>query len=178
MSNPADPPTKSAPTATPSDALFDAATFRSVLGHFPTGVTVITAMGDEGPAGLAVGSFASVSLEPPLVMFCPGNQSTSWPAIQKAGAFCANVLAVDQKDICGVFAGKSDDKFAGINWSTKATGSPVIDEVQAWIDCRIVKVVEAGDHWVVLGEVVALEADSGKTPLLFYRGDLGGYADA
>lgn len=156
---------------------FDSTTFRNVLGHFPTGVTVITANPADGPVGLAVGSFSSVSLEPPLVMFCPGNQSTSWPGIQAAGVFCANILADDQKEICATFAGKSDDKFAGISWGTKATGSPVLEGVQAWIDCEITSAIEAGDHWVVLGQVVALEADADKTPLLFYRGGYGSYRE-
>lgn len=159
----------------PPDISLDSATFRTVLGHFPTGVTVVTALGPEGPAGLAVGSFASVSLEPPLVMFCPGNQSASWPVIRESGAFCANVLSDRQRDICNTFAGKSDDKFAGLSWTAKATGSPVLAEAQAWIDCEIAEAVEAGDHWVVLGAVRALEADSEKTPLLFYKGGYGVY---
>ena len=158
-----------------SSPSFDSAAFRTVLGHFPSGVTVVTAMGPDGPAGLAVGSFASVSLEPPLVMFCPGTQSTSWPAIRDSGAFCANVLSDQQQDICNTFAGKSDDKFAGLSWTTKATGSPVLDEAQAWIDCEIAEVIEAGDHWVVLGAVRELAADSDKTPLLFYKGGYGSY---
>lgn len=156
---------------------FDGATFRNVLGHFPTGVTVITAMGSAGPVGLAVGSFSSVSLEPPMVMFCPGNQSSSWPGIQAAGVFCANVLADDQKNISAIFASKSQDKFADISWTTKVTGSPVLNAAQAWIDCEIVEAIEAGDHWIVLGRVLALEANTDKTPLLFYRGGYGSYRE-
>ena len=154
---------------------FTSSDFRNVLGHFPTGVSVITAVGPDGPVGLAVGSFASVSLEPPLVMFCPGNQSSSWPGIEAAGVFCANVLADDQKDVCGVFASKAEDKFAGISWTTQQTGSPVLPGVQAWIDCEITEAIEAGDHWVVLGRVLALEANPDKTPLLFYQGGYGSY---
>jgi len=166
----------SAANTNPAPA-FDSATFRNVLGHFPTGVTVITAMGPDGPAGLAVGSFASVSLEPPLVMFCPGNQSSSWPSIKAAGVFCANVLADDQKDVCSTFASKAPDKFANVSWTTQCTGSPVLDGAEAWIDCEIIQAIEAGDHWVVLGKVLALDAAAGKTPLLFYRGGYGCYKE-
>ena len=86
----------------------DPADFRKVLGHFPTGVMVVTGATDEGPAGMAIGSFASVSLEPPLVMFCPGSSSGTWQAIKETGAFCANILGEDQRDTCGVFAMPSD----------------------------------------------------------------------
>jgi 3-hydroxy-9,10-secoandrosta-1,3,5(10)-triene-9,17-dione monooxygenase reductase component len=96
----------------------DPADFRKVLGHFPTGVMVVTGATDEGPAGMAIGSFASVSLDPPLVMFCPGSSSGTWQAIKETGAFCANILGEDQKDTCGVFAMPSDDRFAGIDWTT------------------------------------------------------------
>jgi len=87
---------------------FDEAKFRQVLGHYPTGVVVVTAIGDDGePAGLAIGSFSSVSLDPPLVAFFPGKSSSSWPRIESAGAFCVNILGEDQEDICRVFASMS-----------------------------------------------------------------------
>ena len=120
-----------------SDAMVDPAQFRQVLGHFPTGVTVITAIADGRPAGLAVGSFASLSLDPPLVLFCPAKTSSSWPTIVSAGHFCVNILAEDQGDVCGVFASKTEDKFADISWDTRSTGAPVLENVLAWIDCEI-----------------------------------------
>src|ERR1041384_7822851 len=95
---------------------FDAATYRQVLGHFPTGVTVITAVLDGQPVGPAGGSFSSVSLAPPLVGFFPDRSSSSWPKIRDAGAFCVNILAEDQEDVCRRFAMKGDDKFAGLGW--------------------------------------------------------------
>ena len=98
--------------------------FRTVLGNFPTGVTVVTAVDDGEPAGLAIGSFTSVSLDPPLVAFCPDKRSSSWPRIEAAGAFCVNILAADQVDVCNAFAGKSDDKFGEITWDTTHLGSP------------------------------------------------------
>ena len=158
-------------------ASFDSAEFRRVLGHFPTGVTVVAAVSDGQPVGLAIGSFGSVSLEPPLVMFCPGTSSSSWPAIERSGAFCVNVLAEDQADLSSRFAGRDPDKFAGVTWSTCATGSPVIDGCLAWIDCTVETVHEAGDHWIVIGRVVDLgvgRPDAG--PLIFFKGGYGGVA--
>src|ERR1700761_8846115 len=94
---------------------FDAATFRRVLGHYPTGVCIVTAMeAGETPAGMAVGSFTSVSLDPPLVAFFPDKRSSSWPRIERAGKFCVNVLAADQTEICQRFSKSGIDKFAGI----------------------------------------------------------------
>ena len=152
----------------------DAAHFRTVLGHFPTGVTVITAMGSDGPAGLAVGSFFSVSLDPPLVGFCPGKASSNWPAIRDAGAFCVNILAEDQEDVCRVFAAKGADKFSGIGWHPSSTGSPRLNDVLAWIDCEIDAVHDAGDHEVCIGRVRELDVERQREgPLVFFRGGYG-----
>ena len=157
-------------------APFDSAEFRRVLGHFPTGVTVVTAVEDGTLVGVAIGSFGSVSLDPPLVMFCPGNSSSSWPAIERSGGFCVNVLADDQATLSSLFAGGESDKFAGVTWSSGATGSPVIDGCLAWIDCTIETVHEAGDHWVVLGRVVELGVGRPETgPLIFFKGAYGGF---
>ena len=161
---------------TPAADPFDSALYRQVLGHFPTGVTVITAIGpDDNPVGLAVGSFTSVSLDPPLVAFCPDKKSSSWPKIRDAGVFCVNILADDQEQICRVFASKGDDKFKGIGWKSGATGSPVLSDVLAWIDCEIDAVHDAGDHEIVVGRVRELEVarENGPGPLVFYRGGYG-----
>lgn len=159
-------------------APFDSAVYRQVLGHFPTGVTVITAVNGDEPVGLAVGSFSSVSLDPPLVAFFPGVTSSSWPKIEAAGSFCVNVLAADQEDVCRRFASKDDDKFAGLGWEPAPSGSPRIGGALAWIDCAIESVIAAGDHYYVLGRVLDLgsadSADGG--PLVFYRGGYGRFA--
>jgi 3-hydroxy-9,10-secoandrosta-1,3,5(10)-triene-9,17-dione monooxygenase reductase component len=152
---------------------FDSARFRQVLGHFPTGVTVVTAAGAEGPAGLTIGSFTSVSLDPPLVGFLPGKGSSSWPAIEQAGAFCVNVLTVEQGEICWRFA-RDEAKFEGIGWEPSPSGAPILDGVLAWIDCTVEEVVDAGDHWFVLGRVQAMDARDAN-PMLFFRGKLGGF---
>ncbi len=160
----------------PSPA-FDGARFRQVLGHFPTGVTVVTASTDEGPVGLCVGSFTSVSLHPPLVAFCAGYSSTSYPRIEAAGHFCVNILAEDQEEIARVFADKGDDKFAGIGWRPSVvTRAPVISDVLAWIDCEIDAIHEAGDHWIVVGRVLDLEIGHEGGPLVFFRGGFGRYS--
>ncbi len=154
----------------------ESARYRQVLGHFPTGVTVITAAGAGGPAGMCVGSFASVSLDPPLVAFFAGKSSSSYPAIEAAGHYCVNILGDEQEEEARVFAGKSDDKFAGIGWRpSAATGAPVLNDVIAWIDCRIETVHEAGDHWIVVGRVLDLEVGHESGPLVFFRGGFGRY---
>lgn len=155
---------------------FDSAKFRTVLGHFPTGVTVITAAPEGAPVGLAVGSFSSVSLDPPLVAFFPGKSSSSWPQIEVTGAFCVNILADDQEDVCRRFASKEEDKFAGLGWRAATSGSPVLDGALAWIDCDIDSVVEAGDHYCVMGRVRDLEVAHEGAPLLFFRGGYGRFA--
>lgn len=155
---------------------FDSAKYRQVLGHFPTGVTVVTAMDDAGPVGLAVSSFTSVSLEPPEVLFCATKTSSSWARIHTAGRFSVNILAADQEDVCRVFASPATDKFIEIGWKRSSNGCPLIDGVLAHIDCSIGQVVDAGDHHVVIGTVENLEVLREHEPLVFYRGGFGTFA--
>jgi 3-hydroxy-9,10-secoandrosta-1,3,5(10)-triene-9,17-dione monooxygenase reductase component len=160
----------------PATSAVDSARYRQVLGHFPTGVTVITAAGPDGPAGMCVGSFTSVSLDPPLVAFCAGDTSTSYPQIAAAGHYCVNILADDQEDIARVFADSGEDRFSGVGWRpSAATGAPVINDVLAWIDCEIAAVHLAGDHWIVVGRVLDLEIGHEGGPLVFFRGGFGRY---
>lgn len=159
-----------ASTAFGNGALIDTAHFRQVLGHFPTGVTIITASAAGVPVGLAIGSFSSISLEPPLVGFFADKRSSSWPRIREAGAFCVNILGDDQEDVCRVFASKSDDRFVGIGWHMNSTGSPRLDGVLAWIDCEIDSVVEIGDHDLCVGRVLELSVGREGAPLVFFRG--------
>ncbi len=149
-------------------------TFRTVLGHFASGVTIVTGDGDDGPAGLVCQSFFSLSMDPPLVAVSPSVGSTSWPHIVPSGAFCINVLADTQEPLCRAFARSGGDKFAGIGWTPAPTGSPRLDDVLAWVDCRIENVYEAGDHWLVIGAVADLGVGHGE-PLLFYRGGFGSF---
>lgn len=147
---------------------FDSRTFRHVLGHFATGVAVITA---AGPAAMVVSSFTSVSLEPPLVAFLPDKSSTSWPAIRAAGAFCVNILSAGQQELCARFARRGGDKFAGVHWTPAPSGAPLLDGVMAWIDCELTQTFESGDHYIAIGRVLQLEAaEFGAAPLVFFQG--------
>ena len=145
--------------------------FRAVLGRLPTGVVVVAGGEREQPSALVVGSFMSVSLEPPLVAVCVAKTSTSWPAIEAGGHFCANVLGDGQQRLAKRFAQSGGDKFAGVSWSpAPATGAPLLEGVTAWIDCTIYKRYEAGDHWLVLGEVLELSGLEDAGALVFHSG--------
>jgi 3-hydroxy-9,10-secoandrosta-1,3,5(10)-triene-9,17-dione monooxygenase reductase component len=150
----------------------DAASFRAVLGHFATGITVITAMHDGEPVGIAANSFTSVSLDPPLVLFCAAKSSSTWPRIQAAGHFTVNVLDEHQEHICRLFAEKGADRFGRIEWEAGKLG-PILHDVHAYLDCTIETEHDAGDHVIVVGRVheLGLTADAG--PLLFYQGRYG-----
>ena len=152
---------------------FDGAKFRQVLGHFPTGVTVITAMNDGAPVGMAVGSFTSLSLDPPQILFCAGKSSSTWPKVEQHGSFCVNILADDQESLSRVFASKAADKFESIGWKHSGNQCPIINDVLGWIDCRIDQVIESGDHFIVVGAVTDLEVNHEGGPLVFFRGGYG-----
>ena len=159
----------------------DGRAFRRVLGHYPTGVAVVTAACPGGPEGMTIGSFTSVSLDPPLVSFCPGHDSDSWERMHDVGSFCVNVLGDDQADLSATFASNAEDRFEGVSTRVEATGSPVIDGCVAWIDCNVEAVHTAGDHDIVVGRVVALGTADGSTasaagPLIFFKGGYRGVA--
>lgn len=153
-----------------SSGAFDAARFRQVMGHVPTSVVVVTGVADDGAAyGITIGSFTSVSLEPPLIGFLPGVNSRSWERIRSSGRFCVNVLAADQEQLCWTFAKEGDDKFAGISWTASPGGSPLLPGVTAWIDCVIDSETTVGDHFFVVGKVEELAGD-GDDAMVFFRG--------
>ncbi|MHB8340777.1 MAG: flavin reductase family protein [Mycobacteriales bacterium] len=154
----------------------DSTHFRRVLGHFASGIAVITAVDEDGPAGLSCQSFTSVSLDPPLVSFAPSKRSRSWPRIRRVGRFCANVLAADQERICRAFASSGGDKFSGVSWQLSAHGSPVIEGALSWVDCTIEVEYDAGDHVIVLGRVHDLDVGRDAPPLLFFRGGYGRFS--
>lgn len=148
------------------------ALFRSVLGHAPTSVVVVTGCDASGkPFGITIGSFVSVSLDPPLVGFLPGTSSRSWNAIQESGHFCVNILGADQEDLCWKFAKEGDDKFDGINWTPSSTGSPVLPGVIGVIDCSIESQDVVGDHYFVVGRVAQMShVENADTAMVFFRG--------
>ncbi|MYR06879.1 flavin reductase [Gordonia sp. SID5947] len=155
---------------------FEARYLRDVLGNFPTGVVAVTTMAaDDEPAGMVVGSFTSVSLDPPLVSFLVDRSSTTLPKILDAGRFCANALASDQEALCRQMSKRGADRFTGVSWEQSEYRNPILDGVVAWVDCTIEKTVELGDHFLVVGRIQDLTVASVKRPLLFFRGGYGDY---
>lgn len=151
--------------------MIDPQLFRSVLGAYPTGVAVITAVDADGRRhGLVVGSFTSISLDPPLVGFFPDVRSSSWARIAQVGRFCVNVLGSDQLDLCRRFAARADDKFADLAHGHTPSGQPLLENAIAWIDCVTERVETIGDHYLVVGAAEALGKREAGTPLLFFRG--------
>jgi 3-hydroxy-9,10-secoandrosta-1,3,5(10)-triene-9,17-dione monooxygenase reductase component len=156
-----------------SDPVISPEHYRATLGHFCSGITIVTAVGSDGPAGMTAQSFCALSLDPPLILVCPGKSSSSWPRIESAGTFCVNVLAEDQEELCRAFAAKGTDKFAGVGWSPGPfTGAPVLAGGLAWMECRMEQVLDGGDHAIVVGRVLDLQSREGR-PLLFFRGGYG-----
>lgn len=153
--------------------MIDADLFRAVLGRFASGITVITTTDGNGtPHGMTVSAFSSLSLDPPLILVCVGNDATMAPVLAAKDSFVVNVLSATQEAVSRRFAGKVDDRFAGVGYHDGKLGDPVLEDVLAYMQCRIVARHPAGDHVIVVGEVVDAAAFEGK-PLLYYR---GGYA--
>lgn len=162
--------------ATSSDETAQAL-FRRVLSHHPTGVSIVTATASDGERiGMVVGSFASVSLDPPLISFMPARSSFTYARLRAATTFCVNMLAADQQELCARFASRTQDKFAGVDARPTGRGGWILDGALAWVDCSVHEVVEAGDHDIVLGRVEALEVSGSAPPLVFFQGDYGGFS--
>lgn len=141
-----------------------------MFGHFCTGVSVITALDQDGPVGFSCQAFAALSIEPPLILFCPGKSLGCWPRIARAGRFCVNVLAAGQSQVARAFGTRGADKFAAVEWSLSECGAPVLDGVLAWAGCSVLTVHEAGDHFIAVGRVTELGSFQSREPLLYYRG--------
>lgn len=147
------------------------AAFREALGHYASGITVITGHDGQGPTGFTCQSFYSVSVEPPLVSFCVQKTSKTYPRIRAAGSFVVNVLAHDQQHVAGQFSHSGADKWAGIAWSRTQAGNPALDGTLTWLDCRIRAEHDAGDHVIVLGQVeeIGLPDRQPGDPLLYFK---------
>ncbi len=150
--------------------------FRRVLGHLPTGVTVVTALTADGPTGMAANSVTSVSLDPPLILLCPANSSETWPQIRKHGRYCVNVMAGHHGEISRQFARKGVDRFAGVPWHERI-GGPGLDDAVAWISCEVCDEYPAGDHSIVVALVTEIEAAADSVPLVFFRGAYGTFSE-
>lgn len=154
----------------------DSNAFRHLLSHYPTGVCVVTAVDDEGPVGMVVGSFTSASLDPPLVAFFPDKMSTSWPRIERAGGYCINILSASQAELRQRFARRGGDKFFGLEMRRSPSGAAVLNGVVAWLDCTAYATHEAGDHLIALGRVTSMQVTAAEDPMLFFRGGYGTFA--
>lgn len=151
--------------------IFDSRAFRDALGHFPTGVTVVTAaaVGRE-PIAMTVSSFNAVSLDPPLVLFSVGRNAPSLADLLEAETFAVNVLCEDQTAISKRFAGGKGDKWSGLSPATGMTGCPVVGSCLVTFECRYFATYDGGDHVIIVGEVLDFQVGSQNTPLIYFRG--------
>jgi 3-hydroxy-9,10-secoandrosta-1,3,5(10)-triene-9,17-dione monooxygenase reductase component len=157
----------------PQTPEFDPQVFRRTLGHYASGITIVTGIVDDEPAGFTCQSFYSVSVEPPLVSFSVMKTSTTYPRIRETGSFAINVLSQAQHQVSSQFARSGTDKWAGISWAATASGNPAIDDCLMWLDCELWAEHEAGDHQIVIGrvrEMGRLGEENTAEPLLFYKG--------
>jgi 3-hydroxy-9,10-secoandrosta-1,3,5(10)-triene-9,17-dione monooxygenase reductase component len=150
----------------------EAAALKDVFGCFATGVVVVTASGPSGPVGMTVSSFTSVSLRPPLVLFCAAAESTTWPQISRCGTFVINILACGQGDLARAFARRQVHRFAGIQPFRSPTGLPVLPEILAYLECQSYQLWPGGDHTVVVGQVRHAQRLRDDAPLLHFGGRL------
>jgi flavin reductase (DIM6/NTAB) family NADH-FMN oxidoreductase RutF len=153
---------------------FDADAFRKVMGHFATGVTVVTTLEGERPWGITVNALSSVSLDPPLVMVALDHRRRITPVVRAAGRYAVNILGEDQQAMSDCFAGApvvpDRDAFCGAAWCPGETGMPLIAGVIATIECEVVDVISVGDHALFIGRAVAIaNDDQHPMPLLYYR---------
>jgi 3-hydroxy-9,10-secoandrosta-1,3,5(10)-triene-9,17-dione monooxygenase reductase component len=149
----------------------DAELFRHVLGHYPTGVAVITAMTDHGPVGLSMNSFTSVSMAPPLVLFCPSLTSSTWPRLREVGQIAINVLSAGQESVSRLFAAPVTDRFGKVSWSSGHNGAPLLDDALGWLECTVQAEYPAGDHTVVIAQINRMGVhDEIGEPLVYFRG--------
>ncbi|MEM9010328.1 MAG: flavin reductase family protein [Pseudomonadota bacterium] len=149
--------------------MIDQRTFRQALGRFPTGVTVVTTTGPDGPLGITVNSFASVSLDPPLVLWSPARESDRFPAFEAASHFAVHVLAVDQQWIAEGFAQSGDAPFAALEIAEGIGGVPIFEGAVTRLECRHAADHDGGDHLIVVGEVLRI-TDADRPALAFYCG--------
>jgi flavin reductase (DIM6/NTAB) family NADH-FMN oxidoreductase RutF len=152
---------------------FSSSELRAVMGNFVSGIVVVSAMSPAGPVGFTCQSFSSLSLDPPLISFSPARTSTTWPQIRGLGSFCVNVLAAEQEALSNKFAKSGTDKFAGVQWRPATTGAPMLDDSLAWIVCELWAEYDGGDHTLVVGRVLEMDAAQGGSALTFHRGRYG-----
>ena len=155
-----------------AEAVIDPRKFRRALGNFATGVTVMTASADGRKVGVTANSFNSVSLDPPLILWSIDKRSGSYPVFAQASHFAVNVLAVGQIALSNQFARPGDDRYAGVPHRPGIGGSILLEDTAASFQCEKHQIIDGGDHWIMIGKVVAYE-DSGRDPLLYHQGTYG-----
>lgn len=155
----------------PAWAAPDERAFRDAVGRFATGVAFITADRDGQPAGLIVNSLTSVSVQPPLVAFCPSRSSLTWSRMRQARRFGVNVLGREHERFVRRATPAGADRFAGLDWQPGHGGIPLLTEAVACLECEIVAEHSAGDHWIVVGRVDHLRIAPLKDPLVFFAGE-------
>lgn len=164
-------------TAETPFATFSSAEQRKIFSLVPTSVVAITGMTVENkPMGLIVGTFQSLSLDPPLVTFSVAKSSSTWPVLRSMGRFTANVLSSDQAQICKALGRKGDDKFSGLVYDKSVIDTPRLPGSSAWIDCHVLSEIVAGDHFVIVGSIAAMDVGDAAGPMIFCEGKFGSYA--
>ena len=152
-----------------ADALeFDANLLRKTFGAFPSGVTAVCGLVDGEPVGMAASSFTSVSLDPPMVLVCVATTSSTWQRLRGAPRLGVSVLGAEHALACRQLASKEGERFAGVDWTATDTGAVMISGVPAWLECVVVDEIPAGDHWVVLLRIEALDFVEDVAPLVFH----------
>jgi flavin reductase (DIM6/NTAB) family NADH-FMN oxidoreductase RutF len=147
--------------------------FKEVMGNYPTGVTVVTTVDESGtPLGLTVNSFASVSLDPMLILWSIDKRVSTYNIFIQTDKFAVHVLAGNQGDICSLFATKGTDRFGSCEWKLSEHNLPVIAGTAGVLQCKTFKTVEAGDHMILIGEVIDIQSDN-KAPLLYHKRKFG-----
>lgn len=151
------------------DDEFDAATLRRALGLFPSGVTAFGGLVADQPIGMAASSFTSVSLDPALVSICVAKTSTTWPAIQSRQTFGISVLSKSQGEVARRLSVRADERFAGIHWRASTSGAVFIDGAPLWLECAPYRVIPAGDHVIVVLQILGLASYPDEEPMVFHR---------
>lgn len=144
--------------------------FRDIMGNYPTGVTIVTTTTDDGtPVGLTVNSFASVSLEPQLILWSIDHKVSSLKEFTRGGKFAVHVLAGEQQEVCGTFASRVEDRFATCEWKMSDNGLPIIEGTFGLFECETFQTIDAGDHTIIIGKVIDLQIDKDKEPMMYHR---------
>lgn len=148
--------------------------FKEVMGNYPSGVTVITTVdADQNPVGLTANSFVSVSIDPLLILWCIDKRSGSYGAFEQASHFAVNILSAEQQETCWTFASRTEpDRFGKTNWTRSAKGLPLLNDSFAILECEKHQVVDAGDHYILIGKVLHIEKNDVE-PMLYFRRKTG-----